>query len=99
MKRTETQEERNEKIIRAVKEKAEAVCPGSLDLIGINGSFVTGQQHARSDLDLLIVIGESLLVFTSPKKTSSHPVKSNAPNKQNFSFLSFTICYFNCFPL
>ena len=56
--RTETQEERNQKIIRAVIEKAQAVCPGSLALVGINGSFATGQFHPRSDLDLLIVIND-----------------------------------------
>ena len=54
----DTQEERNRKIIRAVREKAERDCPGSLALIGINGSFATGQAHARSDLDLLIVVND-----------------------------------------
>ena len=54
----ETQEERNRKIIRAVTEKAERVCPGSLALVGVNGSFATGQAHPRSDLDLLIVVND-----------------------------------------
>lgn len=54
----DTQEERNRKIIRAVIEKAERDCPGSLALIGVNGSFATGQAHARSDLDLLIVVND-----------------------------------------
>ena len=34
--------ERNQKIIDAVITKADRVCPGSLALIGINGSFMTG---------------------------------------------------------
>lgn len=59
--RSETQnaqEERNRRIIEAVIEKAGAVCPGSLALVGINGSFATGRYHPRSDLDLLIVIND-----------------------------------------
>lgn len=32
-------DERNQKIIAAIIEKANAVCPGSLVLIGINGSI------------------------------------------------------------
>lgn len=32
------------------------MCPGSLALIGIYGSFMTGDVHEKSDLDLLIVI-------------------------------------------
>lgn len=35
-------EERNQKIIRAIIEKANVVCPGSLALIGINGTFMAG---------------------------------------------------------
>lgn len=54
----EVLEERNRKIIRAVIEKARSVCPGALALVGINGSFATGQYHPRSDLDLLIVIND-----------------------------------------
>ncbi|MBE6726785.1 MAG: nucleotidyltransferase domain-containing protein [Ruminococcaceae bacterium] len=54
----ETQKERNRKIIRAVIEKAQRDCPGSLALVGVNGSFATGQAHARSDLDLLIVVND-----------------------------------------
>ena len=54
----DTQEERNHKIIRAVIRKAQQVSPGSLQLVGINGSFVTGRTHARSDLDLLIVVND-----------------------------------------
>ena len=37
-------EERNQKIIGAVIEKAKKVCPGSLALIGIYGSFLTGDE-------------------------------------------------------
>ena len=51
-------EERNQKIIEAVIKKAEALCPGSLALIGINGSFMTGDYYEKSDLDLLIVIND-----------------------------------------
>lgn len=51
-------QERNQKIINAVIAKAQAACPGSLALVGINGSFATGRIHARSDLDLLIVIND-----------------------------------------
>ena len=54
----DTQEVRNRKIIRAVIKKAARDCPGSLALIGVNGSFATGQAHARSDLDLLIVVND-----------------------------------------
>lgn len=50
--------ERNRKIIEAVIRKAETVCPGSLALIGIYGSFMTGDVHEKSDLDLLIVIND-----------------------------------------
>lgn len=46
----------NQKIIDAVIEKAEKVCPGSLALIGIYGSVATGDDYERSDLDLLMLI-------------------------------------------
>lgn len=51
-------EQRNQKIIDAIIEKAAAVCPGSLALIGISGSFRTGDIHEKSDLDLLILISD-----------------------------------------
>ncbi len=51
-------EERNRKIIDAVIKKAAAVCPGALALIGINGSFMTGDFYEKSDLDLLILIND-----------------------------------------
>ena len=50
--------ERNRKIIDAVVRRAEEVCPGSLALIGVYGSFVTGRTHPWSDLDLLILIND-----------------------------------------
>lgn len=50
--------ERNKKIIDAVIKKADIVCPGSLALIGIYGSFMTGDFYEKSDLDLLIVIND-----------------------------------------
>ena len=51
-------EERNQKIIDAVIKKANAMCPGTLALIGIYGSFMTGDFYEKSDLDLLIVIND-----------------------------------------
>ena len=47
--------ERDEKIIRAVVEKARRVCPGSLALVGVYGSARTGDTHEKSDLDLLLI--------------------------------------------
>ena len=46
----------NQKIIQAVIEKANRVCPDSLALIGIYGSVATADAHEKSDLDLLILI-------------------------------------------
>ena len=46
----------NQKIIDAVIARAEKICPGSLELIGIYGSAATGDEYAKSDLDLLILI-------------------------------------------
>ena len=51
-------EERNQKIIEAVIKKADIVCPGALALIGIYGSFMTGDFYEKSDLDLLIIIND-----------------------------------------
>lgn len=51
-------EERNNRIIKAVIKKAEKLCPGSIALIGIAGSFYTGDIHEKSDLDLCIVIND-----------------------------------------
>lgn len=50
--------ERNQKIIDAIIEKANRVCPGALALIGINGSFMTGDFYEKSDLDLLILLND-----------------------------------------
>lgn len=51
-------EERNQKIIDAVIEKADRVCPGALALIGVYGSFMTGDFYEKSDLDLLVLIND-----------------------------------------
>ena len=51
-------EKRNQKIIDAVIERADKVCPGALALIGIYGSYMTGDFYEKSDLDLLIVIND-----------------------------------------
>ncbi|MBO4368049.1 MAG: nucleotidyltransferase domain-containing protein [Clostridia bacterium] len=51
-------EYRNQKIINAVIEKEKALCPGTIALIGIYGSFLTGDIHPLSDLDLLILIND-----------------------------------------
>lgn len=53
-----TAEERNGKIIGAVVRKAEETCPGALALIGVYGSFLTGDTHPSSDLDLMILIND-----------------------------------------
>lgn len=50
--------DRDGKIIAAVAEKARRLCPDSLALIGVYGSARTGDTHAKSDLDLLILIGD-----------------------------------------
>lgn len=34
------------------------MCQGALALIGINGSFMTGDFYGKSDLDLLIIIND-----------------------------------------
>ena len=51
-------ENRNNRIIEAILEKEKAVCPGAVALIGIYGSFLTGDVHPLSDLDLLILIND-----------------------------------------
>ena len=51
-------EVRNQKIIDAVLEKEKLLCPGAIALIGIYGSFQTGDIHPLSDLDLLILIND-----------------------------------------
>lgn len=49
-------EERNDRIIKTIIKKAENVCPGAIALIGIAGSFHSGDIYEKSDLDLCIVI-------------------------------------------
>ncbi len=51
-------QKRNEKIIKAIIKKSDKVCPSSVALIGIYGSFLTGDIYEKSDLDLLIVIND-----------------------------------------
>ena len=41
---------RNRKIIDAVIRKEQVVCPGAVALIGVYGSFMTGDVHPLSDL-------------------------------------------------
>ena len=48
----------NKTILNAVIKKAEALCPDSLALIGIYGSAATGDEHKKSDLDLMILIND-----------------------------------------
>ena len=45
-------------IIDAVIKKADALCPNSLALIGVYGSVATGDEHEKSDLDLMILIND-----------------------------------------
>lgn len=49
---------RNNRIIEAVKLKAEALCPNSIALIAVVGSFCSGDYYEKSDLDLLIIIND-----------------------------------------
>lgn len=46
------------KIIDTIIKKAQAKCPESLALIGVYGSVLTGDTHAKSDLDLLLLIND-----------------------------------------
>lgn len=48
----------NKTIIDAVIKKADALCPDSLALIGVYGSAATGDEHQKSDLDLMILIND-----------------------------------------
>ena len=48
----------NSKIIDAIIQKSRATCPDSLALIGVYGSFLTGDTHPKSDLDLMILIND-----------------------------------------
>ena len=46
---------RNTEIVNAVKKRIEQKCPGSIDLIGIGGSFCSGDFYEKSDLDLVLI--------------------------------------------
>lgn len=48
----------NKTIIDAVIKKADVLCPDSLALIGVYGSVATGDEHEKSDLDLMILIND-----------------------------------------
>ena len=48
----------NRTIIDSVIKKADALCPNSLALIGVYGSVATGDEHKKSDLDLMILIND-----------------------------------------
>ncbi len=48
----------NQTIIDAVIQKEQTICAGAVALIGIYGSFQTGDNHPLSDLDLLILIND-----------------------------------------
>ncbi|MCO7124594.1 nucleotidyltransferase domain-containing protein [Sporolactobacillus shoreicorticis] len=50
--------ERNRKIIQIVIERVKRDCPDAVALIGVCGSFYTGEFYEKSDLDLLIVIND-----------------------------------------
>ena len=50
--------DREKQMVEAVIQKAECVCPGSLAMVGVYGSFATGDVHEKSDLDLLILIDD-----------------------------------------
>lgn len=49
----------NQRIIDAIIQKANHLCPQSLALIGIYGSVATGDTHEKSDLDLMILINDA----------------------------------------
>lgn len=49
---------RNQRIIDAIIAKAQRECPDSLALIGICGSFYSGDVHPHSDLDLCVLIND-----------------------------------------
>ena len=53
-----TPEIRNQLIIDSILKKEQKLFPGVVSLIGIYGSFLTGDIHSLSDLDLLIVIND-----------------------------------------
>ena len=50
--------DREKKMVDAIIEKAKRVCADSLAMVGVYGSFATGDVHEKSDLDLLILIDD-----------------------------------------
>ncbi len=48
-------EEKNRKLIAMVVERAQRDFPDDIALIGLTGSFSTGDYHEKSDLDLIII--------------------------------------------
>ncbi len=46
---------RNERMVKTVIEKSKRVCPDSVALIGVYGSFSTGDIHDKSDFDFFTV--------------------------------------------
>lgn len=48
----------NKIIIDTVIKKADSLCPDSLALIGVYGSVAAGDEHEKSDLDLMILIND-----------------------------------------
>ena len=50
--------ETDRRIVDAVLQKAEKLCPGALELLGVYGSAVTGDAWEKSDVDLLIVASD-----------------------------------------
>lgn len=50
---------RNQRLIDAIIAKAQRECPDSIALIGIYGSFYSGDIHPQSDLDLCILINDN----------------------------------------
>lgn len=49
---------RNNSIIKAILDKMQSCCPGSIALIGIAGSFCSGDFNEKSDLDLCIIVDD-----------------------------------------
>lgn len=47
--------DKNEKLIHMVIERAKRDFPEDIAIIGLSGSFATGDFHAKSDLDLIII--------------------------------------------
>lgn len=47
--------DRNIKIVNEVMGKIERICPNSVDMVAIGGSFASGDYYEKSDLDLVII--------------------------------------------